>query len=143
MIMADIFYNKTITLYNLAVSDDVMENETWYPTVLENVRLIEKMGHNSSKNGNSEANTARLHIMLDDSLDKPFMKPREWARELNKDNYFTACQEHDFFVIGDTSIEDCETPDFFNYMKKNYDGVYRITDVGIFDLIPHLEIGGA
>lgn len=37
--MGDIFYNKTVTVYN-KTSDDLMGSETWYATVLKNVRLI-------------------------------------------------------------------------------------------------------
>ncbi len=137
----DVFFNKTVTIYNLAQSDDVMEEESWYPTVLHNVRVIETAGQNRTTSGNSEADAAKLHIMLD-NLEKPYLKPISWSKELDKESYFTALQEHDFFVVGDTSIEDCTMDNFFNYMKENYDSVYKITTVDSFEVIPHLEIGG-
>ena len=44
--MGDIFYNKTVTVYN-KTSDDLMGSETWYATVLKNVRLIVTKGANA------------------------------------------------------------------------------------------------
>ena len=45
--MGDIFYNKTVTVYN-KTSDDLMGSETWYATILKNVRLIVTKGANVS-----------------------------------------------------------------------------------------------
>lgn len=43
---------------------------------------------------------------------------------------------------GDVAAEYTGQEDFFNYMKENFDGVYKITTVDRYDLIPHLEVGG-
>lgn len=138
--MADLFFNKTVTLWNCSNSDDVMEEEIWYPTVLENVRLIETKGRNVSTSGIKEADSAKLHI-LTSNLKKPYLEPKEWDALDDKSQAFTLCQEKDFFVKGDVS--EIETVDnFFQWMKDHYDGVYQITTVDRFEVIPHLEVGG-
>lgn len=134
-----LLYNKTVTIFNHA-TEDLMEDETWYPTVLHNVRLIETKGLNVSKSGSADADSAKLHIKLE-GLKKTFMEPVAWSQLDDKSEAFTLCQEKDFFVVGDASYEEV-TGDFFNHMKANFDGVYQITSVDKFELIPHLEVGG-
>ena len=56
--MGDIFYNKTVTVYN-KTSDDLMGSETWYATVLKNVRLIVTKGANVSNSGLDSADSAK------------------------------------------------------------------------------------
>jgi hypothetical protein len=138
--MADIFYNKTVTIWNCSASDDLMESETWYPTVLHNVRLRETQGANVAASGIDEADSAILHV-LTTNLVKPYKAPIEWSKSEDKTESFTLCQDKDFFVVGDVS-DVVPTSEFLRYMKANYDGVYQITHVDKYDLIPHFEIGG-
>ena len=59
-----------------------------------------------------------------------------------KESNFTFTGGADFFVEGDTSQENpCE--DFFTYMKEKYDNCFKVTNVDDYNLIPHIEVGGA
>lgn len=142
--MADIFYNKTVTVYN-KTSDDLVGTETWYPTVLQNVRLLVTKGANVSKSGMDSADAASLYIKpeLFPEGSKPYLQPKEWQNSTEKESYFTFTGGEDFFVEGDTSTEEILEDGFFSYMKERYDNCFKVTNVDKYDLIPHLEVGGA
>ena len=138
--MADIFYNKTVTVYNRYED----EKEIWYPTVLKNVRLLVNRGENVSKSGTESADSAKLSIRTV-GLKKPYKKPLEWQglSEEEKVKTFTLTSKEDFFVEGDTSAEEILESDFFSYMKEKYDNCFKMTNVDTYELIPHFEVGGA
>ena len=144
--MGDIFYNKTVTVYNRSV-DGLMGIETWYPTVLHNVRLLVNKGANVSKSGMDNADSAKLHIRPDllPMYSKRYQSPKEWGRipEEEKKRYYTFTSGEDFFVEGDTSKEPVMDEDFFSYMEQKYDNCFKVTNVDRYELIPHLEVGGA
>lgn len=142
--MGDIFYNKTVTVYN-KTTDDLMGNETWYVTVLENVRLLVTKGANVSKSGMDSADAASLYVKpeLLPEGSKSYLQPKEWQNSTEKENYFTFTGGEDFFVEGDTSAEEILEDGFFSYMKEKYDNCFKVTNVDKYDLIPHLEVGGA
>ena len=138
--MADIFYNKTVTVSNRYED----EKEIWYPTVLKNVRLLVNRGENVSKSGTESADSAKLSIRTV-GLKKPYKKPLEWQglSEEEKVKTFTLTSKEDFFVEGDTSAEEILESDFFSYMKRKYDNCFKMTNVDTYELIPHFEVGGA
>ena len=141
--MGDIFYNKVVTVYN-KTTDDLMGTETWYPTVLENVRLLVTKGANVSKSGMDSADAASLYVkfeLLPEGA-KEYLPPKAWQNSAEKENYFTFTSGEDFFVEGDTSSEE-QTEGFFSYMKEKYDNCFKVTNVDRYELIPHLEVGGA
>lgn len=144
--MADIFYNKTVTVYNRYI-DDLTDKEIWYPTVLQNVHLLINKGANVSKSGTDSADAAKLFIkaafLPPDS--KTYCMPKEWQRlsEEEKQKYFTFTSADDFFVEGNTTVEEVLEEDFFSYMKQKYDNCFKITNADKYDLIPHFEVGGA
>lgn len=142
--MQDFFYDnsKTVTIFNRAVDDGVFGVATWYISVLHNVRVVETLGKNISSSGLENADAVRVHIMLDRDLDKPYADPIEWSTMDDKTLAFTLTQGTDFLVVGDLSDFDAEVPDIYQYIRENYDGVYRITHVDRFTVIPHLEVGG-
>lgn len=142
--MGDIFYNKTVTVYN-RTTDDLMGAEKWYPTVLENVRLLITKGANISKSGMASADAVNLYVKpeLFPEKSKSYLQPKEWQNSEEKENYFTFTDGEDFFVEGDTSAEEILEEDFFSYMKEKYDNCFKVTNVDKYDLIPHLEVGGA
>lgn len=111
--MGDIFYNKTVTVYN-RTTEGLMEKETWYPTVLENVRLLIAKGENVSKTGMESADSAKLSIKME-NLSKEYKKPLEWQNMSAEDkaSAFTFISGKDFFVEGDTSAEEILESDFF------------------------------
>ncbi len=141
--MGDIFYNKTVTVYN-KTTDGLMGKETWYATVLENVRLLVTKGANTSKSGMDSADAASLYVkfeLLQEDA-KEYLAPKAWKNSSDKEKYFTFTSGEDFFVEGDTSHEE-QTEDFFEYMKDKYDNCFKVTNVDRYELIPHLEVGGA
>lgn len=142
--MGDIFYNKTVTVYN-KTTDELMGNETWYATVLKNVRLLVTKGANISKSGMDSADAASLYVKpeLLPEGSKSYLKPKEWQNSEEKEKYFTFTGGEDFFVEGDTSTEEILEDGFFSYMKEKYDNCFKVTNVDKYDLIPHLEVGGA
>lgn len=141
--MGDIFYNKTVTVYN-RTTEGLMEKETWYPTVLKDVRLLITKGENVSKSGMESADSAKLFIKTN-NLSKECKKPLEWQNLSAEDKAktFTLTSREDFFVEGDTTVEVPTERDFFSYMKEKYDNCFMVTNVDVFELIPHLEVGGA
>jgi len=141
--MGDIFYNKTVTVYNRSV-EGLMEKETWYPTVLEGVRLLITKGENVSKSGMESADSAKLFIKTN-NLSKEYKKSLEWQNLSAEDKAktFTLTSVEDFFVEGDTTAEVPAESNFFAYMKQKYDNCFKVTNVDVFELIPHLEVGGA
>lgn len=138
--MKDIFYQDTVTVYN-KYEDKKAGIITYFPTVLENVRLLITKGANIAKSGMDTADSAMLSIHTDD-LEKPYMLPKEWSRLEDKTTAFTFAAG-DLFVKGDTSEEDVTTKEFAQYMKKKYDNLFTVTTVDEYKLIPHLEVGGA
>lgn len=121
-----------------------MEKETWHPTVLKNVRLLVNRGENISKSGMESADSAKLFIKTS-NLSIPYKKPLEWQNLSAEDKAkcFTLVSGEDFFVEGDTSAEEISESGFFSYMKGKYDNCFKVTNVDVFELIPHLEVGGA
>lgn len=143
--MGDIFYNKTVTVYN-KTSKDLMGMETWYPTVLQNVRLLVTKGANISKSGMDSADAASLYIkpeLLQDAH-KGYLPSKEWRRmpDKCKSFFYTFTSGEDFFIEGDTSQEE-QVEEFFTYMKEKYDNCFKVTNVDRYELISHLEVGGA
>ena len=139
--MGDIFYNKTVTVFNQYMEDGPTGGERWQATILNDVRLIETQGANIEKSGISGADSASLYIRTN-TLEKEYKEPKEWSRLEDKTDSFTLAKDTDFFVCGDMAAEYTGQADFFNFMKENFDGVYKITTVDRYDLIPHLEVGG-
>ena len=137
--MGDIFYNKTVTIYNKYVDDDGTSH--WIASVLKQVRLLINKGANVAATGIADANAAVLHIRTND-LSKQYLKPLEWQKEENREAYFTLTSGADFFVEGDTSSEKILESEFFEYMKQTYDNCFMINNVDRYELIPHFEIGG-
>ena len=122
--MKDIFYNKTVTVYS-KTTEGVEGTETWYPTVLKNVRMLVSRGADTSKNGTDSADSAKLYVkpgMLPEGS-KGYLPEKEWGRLPQK------CKQY-FYT-------------FFGYMKERYDNCFMVTNVDRYDLIPHLEVGGA
>lgn len=144
--MADPFYNKTVTVWN-KYATGLMENETWLPTLIENVRLLVSRGNNIQNSGVESADSARLHIMDGVSIPaKGYLPPPDWnsLEGPEKAGYFTLDSGNDtFFVEGDTTaVDPADKTNFFNFMKENYHNCFKITSVDRFEIIPHWECWG-
>ena len=113
-----------------------------YPTVLHDVELQINHGITVTTDGNANDNTASLHIRND--LDK-YLNPVAFKKAEDRENHFTLGQK-DFFVEGELDlivIEEDDYPNgFFEYIKSEYDNVFKITTVERYKVIPHFEVGG-
>ena len=104
-------YNDTVTVFNYY--EDKKKNICrWYPTVLHDV-------------------------------DK-YLNPVAFKKAEDRENHFTLGQK-DFFVEGELDlivIEEDDYPNgFFEYIKSEYDNVFKITTVERYKVIPHFEVG--
>lgn len=134
-------YNDTVTVFNY-YEDKKKSICRWYPTVLHDVELQINHGITVTTDGNANDNTASLHIRND--LDK-YLNPVAFKRAEDRENHFTLGQK-DFFVEGELDLividEDDYPNGFFEYIKSEYDNVFKITTVERYKVIPHFEVGG-
>lgn len=149
-------YKDTITLFNRYTSEDGV---IWQPHIIRNCDLnVDKASILKVYGADAEDN-AKLHIKYnvegeDIVIGKVvYKKPKEWKNlvknELQDYVTFKNGKDFDFFVVGeyDTSvpIEDSDYMSskyegFYDYMNSKYDDIYTISSVGIYSVIPHIEI---
>ena len=137
------FDNKTVTLFNRSFNAET-EEETYYPTLLEGVDLVETKGANVSKSGLDSADAAKLFVCIGD-VNKTYMEPKAWdaLTEDEKKNYITFHSTEDFFVKGDQTAVDLPETDAYEWMRNNFDDVYKVTNIDKYeDILPHFEVGG-
>lgn len=158
-------YQDTITLFNLYESEEA--GALWYPTVISYTQLQIDTAANLRERGPESADSASLHIRyardgkntiisgiisFEDNeaknIVKPYTLPKKWACAEDKEAAVTFTKDKDFFYHGiwkgDAPIKDSEygKKGFYDYMKRNEDEVFLITNVGKYNLLPHFEIGG-
>ena len=80
-------------------------------------------------------------------LDKQYVGPKAYAAIKKPRNYFTFTPESDFFIVGNyysqEPVADAEFEDgLYSAMNAAHDGVYMVSSVAFYSLIPHFEIGG-
>ena len=80
-------------------------------------------------------------------LDKQYVGPKAYAAIENPRNYFTFTPESDFFIVGNyyskESVSDAGFEDgLYSAMNAAHDGVYMVSSVAFYSLLPHFEIGG-
>ena len=148
-------YDKIITVFNKYVNqkDEIF----WYPTVIKGVQLIVDKSANIEKTGLDTADTATLHVLYrissDEKVvsDKKYLEPKKWAKKINDTlGHTVTFASGDFFIegeygermIADEDYQSRRDGGFYDYMNKNHDNVFLITNVGTYTLIPHFEIGG-
>ena len=137
------FDNKTVTLFNRSFNAET-EEEIYYPTLLEGVDLVETKGANVSKSGMDSADAAKLFVCIGD-VNKTYMEPKAWdaLTEDEKKNYITFHSTEDFFVKGDKAAVDLPETDAYEWMRNNFDDVYKVTNIDKYeDILPHFEVGG-
>jgi len=142
--MSDIFFKDTVTIWNRFKGSGTWDREEWYPTVIQNARILISRGNNIMKSGNSSADSVRLHISdTFSTADKAYADPDAW-KTLDKSGYYTlVCDDMSFFTEGDTSSEDLSSVDnALEYMKENHYKTFLISNVDRFELIPHWEVWG-
>lgn len=144
-------FNDTVTIFNYYEDKDE-DYYCWFPKVISGVEVQKSKGLTVGTTGNKDADNAVLHIPIQlfheeiysDGLQ--YKKPKEWRREPSKEESFTL-KTDDFFVEGIFEggiVDDTKYPNgFFEYMKQEYDDVFKITNVdGPYKGIPHFEVGG-
>lgn len=141
--MMGLFYNDTVTLFNRFYDPDTDETR-YYPTLLENVNLVETKGANVTKSGLDSADAAKLFIDLDE-LSKKYMDPKAWDAlpETEKPNYITFHPTDDFFIKGDQTSLELPGSCVYEWAHDSMDSVYKVTTVDKYeDIMPHFEVGG-
>lgn len=141
--MLGLFYNDAVTLFNRFYDPDTDETK-YYPTLLENVNLVETKGANVTKSGMDSADAAKLFIDLDE-LSKKYMDPKAWDAlpETEKPNYITFHPTDDFFIKGDQTSLELPGSCVYEWAHDSMDSVYKVTTVDKYeDIMPHFEVGG-
>lgn len=141
--MVRLFYNDTVTLFNRFYDPDTDE-EKYYPTLLENVNLVETKGANVTKSGLDSADAAKLFIDPGE-LSKKYMDPKEWDAlpETEKANHITFHPTDDFFIKGDQTSLELPKSCVYEWAHDSMDSVYKVTTVDKYeDIMPHFEVGG-
>lgn len=141
--MVRLFYNDTVTLFNHFYDPDTDETK-YYPTLLENVNLVETKGANVTKSGLDSADAAKLFIDLGE-LSKKYMDPKAWdvLPETEKPNYITFHPTDDFFIKGDQTSLELPESCVYEWAHDSMDSVYKVTTVDKYeDIMPHFEVGG-
>lgn len=143
-------YQNTITLFNYHEATGL-----WYPTVLSGVDLGVSTSSNSTKDGKS--NNDVVSVIIHCTKDKVFTaadgteKSYTGAKAYAKCDKPTACitfrPECDFIYDGEWSdlspvCEDDYESGFYHAANDECDGVYMISSVAFYGLLPHFEIGG-
>lgn len=140
------FDNKIVTLFNRSFNAKT-EEETYYPTLLEGVDLVETKGANVSKSGMDSADAVKLYIDFVDANKtfKPYLPPKEWENlpDKCKQNFITFISTKDFFVKGDHADVELPEENAYEWMHETFDDVYKVTTVDKYeDILPHFEVGG-
>lgn len=141
--MVRLFYNDTVTLFNRFYDPDTDETK-YYPTLLENVNLVETKGANVTKSGLDSADAAKLFIDPGE-LSKKYMDPKEWDAlpETEKANHITFHPTDDFFIKGDQTSLELPKSCVYEWAHDSMDSVYKVTTVDKYeDIMPHFEVGG-
>ena len=145
-------YQDTITLFNRT-------GGVWKATVLHNVDLNVDQAALIAKYGADSKDRASLHIRYVQGDDGPLVRhgltsypvkePKAYTGEGDTIAFRPASQGEvvDFFLVGawdgEPVINDGDyAAGFFDYLSGTRDGVYTITSVARYSVIPHFEILG-
>ena len=137
------FDNKTVTLFNRSFNAET-EEETYYPTLLEGVDLVETKGANVSKSGMDSADAVKLYVDFG-NIAKPYLPPKEWENmpDKCKQQFLTFNPAQDFFIKGDHTDLEIPESEAYGWAHDNLDSVYKVTTVDRYeDIMPHFEVGG-
>ena len=137
------FDNKTVTLFNRSFNAET-EDETYYPTLLEGVDLVETKGANVSKSGMDSADAVKLYVDFG-NIAKPYLPPKEWENmpDKCKQHFLTFNPAQDFFIKGDHTDLEIPESEAYGWAHDNLDSVYKVTTVDRYeDIMPHFEVGG-
>lgn len=146
-------YSDKITIFNRYES---RLGDMWYPTVLYNVNVAADRSAIVQKYGEESQDNVVVNIRYDRVgtevyvAGKKYLTPKEWDRQTNdllpETITFTPGEKFDFIYVGEWSEDAISDEDytegFYDYMNSEHDGVYAITSIAKYDVIPHFEVVG-
>lgn len=144
-------YQDTVTLFNRRRGK---AGDTWFPTVLQGVDLNVDHAALVAKYGSSCNDKAVLHIGYSQKSGpviggKSYLTPMLWqsAEAPAEALTFQSGEGFDFFIEGawpnEDPVADEDWPGgFYNHLVHTRDGVYAISAVAQYSVIPHFEVMG-
>lgn len=150
-------YVDSIILYN-AYESGTLENQFYFGTRFDNVRVELTQGANIRQSGLENADSCVVKIPNDGNLPKPYMPPEVWndqTTDVMEQNFTIDTANNNFFVIVKKlelgididlpvgAIEsDTYRGGYFQYIKEKYGHAYKADTLNVYGLIPRFEIGG-
>ncbi len=146
-------YQDTITLFNRT-------GEKWKAIVLPHVDLNADQAAIIAKYGAESKDKASLHVRFTSTASGDSVEgvnsqlftvkgPKEYAGNDSTIAFRTSASGEvvDFFMVGEWDGEDTINDGdfdngFYTYMSATRDGVYTVTSVARYSVIPHFEILG-
>lgn len=147
-------YSDTVTMFNRCTSST---GDIWFPTVFYGCNLVSDHALMVSRYGEATSDNAILNVRYATHngkkivSGKKWLSPKEWKvaslADLPDCVKAQGGQEYDFFINGDFGsmgvVNDSDFLDgFYDYMRSEYDGVYAVSQVADYSVIPHIEITG-
>lgn len=158
-------HDDVVTIFNYHAKTGL-----WYTSVFKNVHLLEVNGETATRDS-SRTNDSNIELIIpiwtnnspctccsvsqnrisyrnpDTGEVLRYIGPKAYANLENPHEYFTFKAETDFMVVGNYSsvlpLDDDEYDEgLYHAMNDAQDGVYMITSVVYYGLLPHFEIGG-
>ncbi len=144
----------TITVFNRY---DAAANEVrYYATIIHGATLQVDKAAAVSTSGLKDADSMWCSIPYENHTEyctvngHLHLSPKEWAAQIGDamEQSVTFDEGRDILLdgewIGSKVINDADYPraGFLQYLRDRFDGVYLITSVARYDLIPHFELGG-
>lgn len=141
-------FDKTVTIFN-------QSNGVWYPKTYRNAQVITDRGYVRRVYGDTANDSVIVHIpckygvgtcLLTDEIE--FVLPKEFDASADKSTIatFRSGVNFDIILIGEyenTPIADDEySGGFYKHLKSEKDGVYALTNVAQYYVVPHFELTG-
>ena len=142
-------YRDTITAFNYHAATG-----RWYPSIISGADLLTTKVNSATTAGDSNADTVDIiiHCTADKRIPtsagmKSYMGPKEYASCDTPAQHITFAPECDFIFAGAWSDTEPLTDDdydegLYHALNAEHDGIYLISSVGLYSLLPHFEIGG-
>lgn len=148
-------YIDSIILYN-RIADSASEEETYYGTRFDNVRIELTQGNRIASEGNESADVCVVKIPME--IAEGYLPPMKWKElpEEERLKHFTLDKENkNFFVIAEkkllkTSVDlpvgrvdsNAYIGGFYQYISEKYGYAYQLGNVDVYEMLPRFEIGG-
>lgn len=142
-------FDNIISLFNYSPVTD-----SWAISIIEGVDFHSITS--STKSSQGTKNTDTVELIINCSGDKviktregkkQYITPSQYAKAESTEELITFTPETDFIMEGDFTcqeplIESEYEEGLYQFINKEYDGVYMIASSTFLSLIPHFEIGG-